>query len=345
MAISACKSSAKTMTTDEKECGATTTISALHPDVVQAHILTRLDGPSLASVCCASSQLHALSNDESLWRDMCHSTWPSTDTPRIRDIVSSFPAGARSFFSDSFSLLVSPHDQAPPSNLNPPVSPPEIISAVDIHYRGNLLFSKAHETETLSGWFRCSPFRVDLLDPKEVVPTPITISDGTCQDLAENLKLSWIVIDATGRRAANLSSWRPVSVQRHWLSREIHARFATILAGDRGSTEFVQCGIVVTCGGCEGGEMQMREVSLQVEDMDGTNLNGKDSLVIMQRAMQRGERKKGRKGEGKERYEELLRRKAERKERKLRREGRLDSMCMAFSVLFFASVWMLCLFR
>ncbi|KAK9921365.1 hypothetical protein M0R45_029876 [Rubus argutus] len=53
----------------------------------------------------------------------------------------------------------------------------------------------------------------------------------------------------------NLSSHAAVSVQRHWLSGEVHARFASILQGERGTaSEFVQCGMVVTCGaGSEGG--------------------------------------------------------------------------------------------
>ena len=77
-------------------------------------------------------------------------------------------------------------------------------------------------------------FRVDLLDPKDLVP-----------------------------------------------SDEVHARFALILGGERGTaSEHVQCGVVVTLGaGTEGGELQVREVSLQVEDMEGMHLNGKDSLV------------------------------------------------------------------
>ncbi|XP_010271733.1 PREDICTED: probable F-box protein At1g60180 [Nelumbo nucifera] len=347
MSCSAPTSSPETTTSvGEDEGGAITTIAAIHFDVLQAHIFTRLDGPSLASVSCVSSQLYDLSNEESLWRDICHSAWPSTDNPRVCNIVSSFPDGSRSFFSDSFPLLVSQHDPPPSPNHTPPLLPPEIISAVDIHYRGTLLFSKVHETETLGSWFQCSPFRVDLVDPKDMVPTAIRLGDDVCQDLAENLKLSWIMIDPTGRRAANLSSWRPVSVQRHWLSKGIQAKFAMILAGDPGGArEFVLCGIVVTFGGCEEAEMQVKEVSLQVADMDGTSLTGKESLVMLQRAMDGGKRKKGRKEESRERYEEYLRRKKERKESKLRIEARSDSMCMTFCIFIFAFPWMLFFFR
>ncbi|KAF8395422.1 hypothetical protein HHK36_019368 [Tetracentron sinense] len=231
------------------ESGATT-ISAIHSDVLQTHILTRLDGPTLASASCVSSQLYSLSTQDNLWRDICQATWPSMDNPRMRNLISTFPKGPRSFFSDSFPLLVSrpePHDR-PEQNPHPP--PSELIFAVDIYYRNKLIFSKLHETETLTSWFKYSPFRVDLLDPKDVVSTPIQYPDGEESDrhLADDLTLSWIVIDPTGKKAANLSSWRPVWVKRHWLSGEIQVLYASILAGDRKSSELAQCVIMVTFG-------------------------------------------------------------------------------------------------
>lgn len=84
----------------------------------------------------------------------------------------------------------------------------------------------------------------------------------------------------------------------------------------------------------------MREVNLQVEDMDGTFLNGKDSLVILERAF---EGKKGR--SGRKKLEEFMEKKKERKERKERREGTLDMMCLAFGFFGFASLCICLLFR
>ncbi|KAF9591414.1 hypothetical protein IFM89_004112 [Coptis chinensis] len=317
---------------------ATTSISSLHHDIINTHLLTRLDGPTLASTSCASSQLHTLSNDENLWTNICLSTWPSTDDPRIRQFISNFPNGPRSFFSKSFPLLIS-HPDPPSQNLNPPSQTQELISAVDIHYQGKSIFSKVQEIETHSGWFRCSPFRIDLLDPKDVVPTSIVQKRDTRRDLFEELRLSWIIINPVGKQAANFSSWRPVSVQRHWLTNEVQVRFATILGVDQVTD--VQCGIIVTFGG----EMQVREVSLQVENMDGINLNGKDSLGILEKAIQSGERKKGRREEARERYEEYVTRMRERKEKKLRIERRLDALCVAIGVSILASFWMLVLLR
>uniref|UniRef100_A0A2N9EXI9 F-box domain-containing protein n=1 Tax=Fagus sylvatica TaxID=28930 RepID=A0A2N9EXI9_FAGSY len=344
-------------TTNTVDEGGATTISAVHPDILQTHILTRLDGPTLASAACTCSQLHTLSSQENLWTNICNSTWPSTNTPRLRHVISTFPNGSRSFFSDSFPLLLtnSSDPTVTPSsssiNSNNQDRPSEIISAVDVYYKGRLIFSKVIETETLTSWFRCSPFRLDLLDPKDVVPTPIKYpeegEEDKCRDLEEDLELSWILIDPIGRRAMNVSSQKPVSVQRHWLSGEVQVRFATILAGERGaSSEFVQCGVVITCGGSQGGGLLVKEMSLQVEDMDGVHLNGKESLVILQRAM---EGKKGirrrREEEGRKRYQEFLERKKERKEKKLRTEGTLDMLCVAFGVLGFASFWLFVLCR
>ncbi|KAF2307665.1 hypothetical protein GH714_030676 [Hevea brasiliensis] len=327
-------STAETATVHQGGCSSS--ISAVHPDILQTHVLTLLDGPSLASASCSSTELNSLASQDDLWTNICRSTWPSTEMPRLRQVISTFPNGPRSFFSAAFPLLTI--DQASATSLVTPHRPSELISAVDIYHRNELIFSRVVETETESGWFRCSPFRIDMLDPKDTCATPIPHPEtqDACRELAEELTLSWILIDATGRRAMNLSSHKPVSVQRHWLSGEVHARFVSILAGEKGSsTEFVQCGIVLTCGGgTAGGGMHVREVSVQVEDMDGMFMNGKDSLGILNRSF---EGKKGIKGrseeEGRRRYEGFLEMKRERKERKLRTEGTLDTLCVGFGFL------------
>ncbi|KGN59160.1 probable F-box protein At2g36090 [Cucumis sativus] len=329
---------------------ASTSISDIHPDILRTHILTRLDGPALASAACTSSELHRLTAEPKLWSAICHSTWPSTTTPRLHALISEFPDGPRSFFSDSLPRG-SNHSETSTSSPTSPATychrrhlPPELISAVDIYYRGEMIFSKVVETETVSGWFRCSPFRIDMLDPKDVVPTPIKFPIGegnACRELGEDLTLSWIVIDGAGRRAMNLSSYRAVKVEQHWLSGEVHVEFGTVLGGEKGTAaEWVKCGIAVTCGGWEGGNLQVREVNLQVEDMDGTFLDGKDSLVILERAM---EGKKGRKG--RKRLNEFMEKKRERKEMKVRREGTLDMMCLAFGFFGFATLCLCFLFR
>lgn len=183
-----------------------------------------------------------------------------------------------------------------------------------------------------------------------MVQTPINYPEGeetACWKLDDDLTLSWIVIDPNGRRAMNLSSLKPVSVQRHWLSREVHVRFTSVMAGGkRGSpSEFALCSLLLTFGGVVGGDMQAREVSLQMEDMDGVHLNGRDSLVILQRALESDRKRKVLKEEeGKKRHEEFVRRKKERKERKVRAEERLDKLCVGLAVLTVATFVCKCVF-
>ncbi|KAJ8648958.1 hypothetical protein MRB53_001981 [Persea americana] len=309
-------------TTNSGESGDTTTISALPLDVL-THILSLLDGPALASASCASSYLRSLSAHPLLWHRLCTSSWPSTNHLPLSD--------HRSFFSDAFSALPLT-TQSPPSHPHPP----SLISAVDLRFNNHPIVSTVLQTETHSAWFLTSPFRIDALYPKDPppLPPPATLSGST---IAAELSLSWIVVDPITHRAANLSSIRPVSVQRQWFSGETQVRFATILG--RGS-DWVQCGIVVTCEvyceGERGDGVQVREVCLQVEDMDGMNLNGEESLEILQMAME-GKRKRRREEEGRERYLQYLKRKMERKEEKMRREGRLDTACLVVGLSIFAA--------
>ncbi|TKY53120.1 F-box protein [Spatholobus suberectus] len=319
--------------------GGATALSDVPPDIIQTHILTRLGGPALASAATTCSQLRTLSSHSPLWANACHATWPSTLAPRVRHVISMFPNGARSFFADSFpsprpSQKFSPHN---------PDRTPELISAVDLFHGGNLVLSKVVETETVTGWFRCSPFRIDLVDPKDVVPTRVKypVDDDTCRELGEELRLSWVLIDPAARRAVDVSSGRAVAVEKHWLSGEVEVRFATAVDGSQdwpkgfahcwtslGDKEVGLCRVVVRWGA----DMQVREVSLQMEDVDGVQMNGRDSLVILQRVLEGG-RKRRKEKDGGEGYREFLKRKKERKEGKARAEGRLDMLCVALAVL------------
>ena len=96
--------------------------------------------------------------------------------------------------------------------------------------------------------------------------------------------------------------------------------------------DLVHCSILVTGGASESGDMQIREVSLKVEDMDGMQLTGKESLAVFHRALDGKRGKKRREEEGKRRYREFLEMKRERRERKLKAEGTLDALCVAFGV-------------
>ncbi|KAL3518586.1 hypothetical protein ACH5RR_021175 [Cinchona calisaya] len=357
MMMSSTTCSISTTTTAEEHGGGATAITAVHPDIIQTHILTRLDGPTLASTSCASSHLHTLCTEENLWKKICNSNWPSTAHAGVQDAVSRFPSGHRSFYSDSFPALHQHHHQPaarrrPKSknNENNMFDTLELISAVDVHYGSELVYSKVIMTETVSGWFMCSPFRIDLLAPKEIVPAPVKFDgeEGKCMArVEENMRLSWIVIDPAKKRALNLSSLRPVEIRRHWLTGEIQVLYATAMAAGGASSgvcgEFVNCKVVVTCGGKDGGDLQVREISMQVEDMEGKIINGKDSLVILHDAME-GKRRKREIGEEKMMHEMFLESRREWRLRKQNRERRLDMVCVAAGVSIFMAFWMFVLF-
>lgn len=307
----------------------TITTTTLHLDIIATHILPKLDGQTLAAAACASVQLHTLCTEEKLWRELCLSTWPSTNDPRVQDAIKTFSSGYRSFFSDSFPATASRIHHSRPSSTS------ELISAVDIHFQDKLVYSKVEVTATKANGFMDSTMRVELRNPKETVTTSLNLQDIHKDELfsyvEKYLTMSWIMVDPTRNRAVNLSSRRPVSVRRHSIGDDVRILFATVLDG----TEYR---ITVTCEA-----RGVKEVSLRVEDMDGKGLSWKESLVILEGAMESGRRKLGKR----ERYEygygygEYLEMKRLRRERKEKAEKRMDMVCVAIRVFIFLGMMVL----
>ncbi|KAL2331907.1 hypothetical protein Fmac_019488 [Flemingia macrophylla] len=300
-------------------------ITTVHSDIIQTHILTRLDGPALASAALATSHLSA---EQHLWRQICAATWPSLSDPLAAALVATFPGGHRSLFSDSFPSLQQQHASPPPKPRRSE-PPEEVIWAVDIFYKGEPILSRAVRSETRKGWFLCSPLWVELLGPSEVVPTPLKVDESQwLSHLHDNLTLSWIIIDPSSKRAANLSSGRAVAARRHWLTAELEVLYAVPL------TEEVECVIKVTCSGKMGGALHVREVSLAMEDAEGRHVSGGDSLVILQDAIENGKRVKPDPAEALRSFDNFCSVKREKRERRMRRDKAMDFLAMfvAFSV-------------
>ncbi|KZV33871.1 hypothetical protein F511_17795 [Dorcoceras hygrometricum] len=314
------------------QSGERNSLTTIHPDIVQSHILNRLNGATLASTSCASVHFQSLCNDDRLWQRICNSTWPSTAHPHVRSAVSSFPSAHRSFYSDSFPSLHNTGDLHR-QGKRCPIETSELISAVDIYFDNKPIYSKILKTETLSSWFMSSPFRLELLHPKETISTPIESgAGGTCNErAAEHLRVSWILIDPARKRAVNVASQRAVEARMHWLNEDLQLRYATVAVDIRGNP--VQCAVVVKCGG---EELQVKEISMQVEDMEGKILGGMDSLVILRGAMD-GERRRADVAIEREIYEMFRRNKEDFRERKQRRERGLDMAFIATGIsIFFA---------
>ncbi|KAK1323154.1 F-box protein [Acorus calamus] len=292
----------------------------LHPDLL-LQILRRLDPPILAAVSASSSHLLRLSSDPHLLHHLSLSTWPSLrhlPTPYLHLLSS------KSFLSDAFP---SPSSAAAGSGW---FCGGDLISAVDLYHNHDLLLSSVIVTDTSDPWFSTSPFRIDA---------PAPAADASAVDPVA-LRLTWIAIDSGGghrRRAADLSSRRPVSVQRHWLTGDMQVRFATVLGPASVAA------VVVTCGrrrgeGEEEGCWHVREASLVVEDVEGFCLNGREGLAVIEAAMGGGRRRKA-EGEAGERWSEFLRRRRERRAWKLGRERRLDTCCVMIGVSALVSFW------
>lgn len=146
------------------------------------------------------------------------------------------------------------------------------------------------------------------------------------------------MIDPTLKRAVNLSSRKPVSVQRHWLTRDLEVVYAVVMGGEsQRSTEMVQCVVKVTCCGKVGGELHVKQVSMVMEDVEGRQVTGLEGVMILQRAIENGERKKVDEVGAKERFEKFSCMMKERREIRHRREKARDVvyMLLAFIALVF----------
>jgi hypothetical protein len=159
-------------------------------------------------------------------------------------------------------------------------------------------------------------------------PAPITAPFSPAE-----LELSWLVIDTTRGRAVNVSSGRAVAVGRHWYTGETLVRFAVVLGG---------CCFETTVA-CSEEAAHVSEVSLAVEDAEGSALSGEGALRLLAAAMvgvrRGGERERE---EVRARYHAFVRSKKGRKESRARREAIIDLCCSAASAVvvlaFIASV-------
>ncbi|KAJ0260189.1 F-box protein [Hirschfeldia incana] len=331
----------------------TDSISTLHPDIIQTQILTRLDGPTLTSTASTSSYLQTLCTEQKLWQELSTATWPSINDPLVVKAISSFPSGYRSFFADSYPFS---EYTRPSENDDPPTT--RLISAVDLYYRGELIYSKVQEMETESGkggWFLSAPFRVDMLDPRESVNTRVRYPGGDYEawvrDMEESMKLNWILIDPVKKRAVNISSRDAVSAKRNWLTGDLEIRFSTVVEMGRRAAEVAT---VVSCGSAEtwkevdeevGGEVHVREVRLGVEDIEGKCLKGRESVLVLQGLLEGKRSCKDGCGRGKGRYEEYVEMKTQWRKKKERREKAQDTICMVFGFSLFVLLWSFILLR
>ncbi|KAD6796417.1 hypothetical protein E3N88_07313 [Mikania micrantha] len=277
---------------------AITSLADVHPDIIQTHILPRLHATATATATAVSSYLQALcSDDDNLWSVISKSTWPSITHPRVDGVISAFPAGHRSFFEDSFPLLITDVNnrrRRRPSSSQ--LQPSELISAIDVRYQNEIVFSTVEFTNTGSADSLSSALSIesnneptnngcrifssiglkagDMIDPT---------NEATLSHLKDSVTLSWILINPRSKRAGNLSSIKPVSAKPGWMPNEAILRYTTVLPG-YDPNEMVECRIEVVLEGVDEG-LQVQDVVLKLLDMDSICLNGGEFLVITQGAI------------------------------------------------------------
>ncbi|CAK9175829.1 unnamed protein product [Ilex paraguariensis] len=248
------------------------------------------------------------------------------------------------------------------------MSPSDFVFIVDIRYKDKTICSKVlwgvPNVNGFNGWFYNCPFHIDFLtctarddDPGGEVT--ISVSDGLppvtsmererkdgklWQELRDEIRLSWIVVNRKTKQAANLSSWSPLGGQRHWpTDRDFLIRFGSVLpAKDILPCQAVECMLIMkfrlihTDGGAAQTTLKLKELSMQLGDMEGVHVNGRNSLLVLKEALSCRRSKN---------YSEVLESchlyskvQSELKEEKMRNESRLDNLCVLGGISAFVTI-------
>lgn len=250
------------------------------------------------------------------------------------------------------------------------ISPSDFVSIVDIRYKDKTICSKVlwgiPNANGFNGWFYNCPFRIDLLtsysarDDNHEGEVTLSVSDGLppitsmererkdgklWEELCDGIRLSWIVVNTKIKQAANFASWSPLGGQRHWpIDEDFVLRFGSVLpAKEILPCQVAECILImkfrVTHTEGEGVQtsIKLTELSMQLEDMEGAHVNGRNSLHIIKEALSCGRSKN---------YSEVLESchlyskvQSELKEEKMRSESRLDRFCILSGIAAFATFW------
>ncbi|GLJ55197.1 hypothetical protein SUGI_1184480 [Cryptomeria japonica] len=336
---------------------------SLNGDLI-SQILGHVDGTTLANAGCVSSEFWSIAREERIWEQVCCSLWPSIEDTGIKELISDSLGGFRNFYANCFPLIAYESTQRDSmsmelQNLNDGV-PSDFVSIVDVAYKNKAIFNKvvwgilcAHDFE---GWFSNCPFRMELIEFSDVEDDNHAVEDGLptiieCLgkvkkddkiwgELMENIRLSWIVVNRRTRKVANFSSWSPLAGQRHWVSdKDFVMRFGSILpAHNILPCNFVHCILVMKCRVSDGDQASLKisQLSMQLEDAMGGQVNGRNSLLILERAL--GCRKSKNHAQILVSYQQYFSEQRKLKEAKMRSEERLDTLCILSGIVAFNSI-------
>ncbi|KZV20783.1 putative F-box protein [Dorcoceras hygrometricum] len=253
------------------------------------------------------------------------------------------------------------------------ISPSDFVSLVDIRYQDKTICSRVlwgiPHANGFNRWFYDCPFRMDLLaysagDDDQADAVTVSVSDGLppvqsidrerkdgklWQELHNGIRLSWILVNHKTKKAANLSSWSTIGGQKHWpTGKDFLIRFGSVLpAKDILPCQVVECiltmkfRLIHTEGEGTVTTLKLTELSMQLGDMEGSHLNGRNTLLVMKEALNcRRSRNYSEALESCHLYSKVQN---ELKEEKIRYENRLDRLWILGSITACATFCLYCL--
>lgn len=285
-------------------------LTSLNGDVL-GNIMDRLGGSGLAAASCVCKDLRDVVRDGEAWRRACHSLWPSTTIQETGELISDFDR----FYGDSYPLVFYERDEKLAAAKEESAAQ-DLVSMVDVYYKNECILSvvsvcvpEALTCDDQKMWFSSCPFKWDALNAhqtgstrsgvaghvegdRDCSPAPNT-EDTNWRDqtrgLQDDLRLSWVLIDKKKSKAVNLSSWMPISLQRSWPSNgDYRVQFGCIVPVEDtiSAHKMAKCTIVSRCSledCCR--TLELKEISLHIEDLTGAHVNGSTGLVALNKAL------------------------------------------------------------
>ncbi|KAJ6297816.1 hypothetical protein OIU76_019011 [Salix suchowensis] len=208
------------------------------------------------------------------------------------------------------------------AELNPGTSPSDLLSLIDVYSKNRCVFSRILDgipeavdifkhglvdgswemiADERQKWFLDYPFKLELMglkddDDDELLDSPISSTneagksrENHCKKLTEDLRLSWILVDKNTGKAVNLSSWKPLSVQKSWPYHATYVmQFGCVLPVEESLLPQKLARFIITARFkmTEREECpKWSEISMRIENIEGAHVNGRSSLMILSKAL------------------------------------------------------------
>lgn len=326
-------------------------------------VLSRLDGLSLAAAACTCTELQDLATETGLWEDLCHTTWPSTASPVIKGIV---PFDR--FYSESHPLIL--YDDSVTTSVESETESfsdsiaKNLVSLVDIFYKGVCVFSKVIDGVPEAGngngveenqkWFADCPFELDVIkfdysqetEVDDLAEDEQVLRDDDeedvkdySQELEQNVRLSWVILNKKSQKSVNISSWKPLNIQKSWISSKSYTfQFGSAIPVEPkiSAQGVAECVITARCERSENG-LKWEEIGMSIKDINGAHLGGKKSVTVLKRAIlstRSNNMKDVRKG-----YERFEKKKMEMKRSRDCKETIANGLCLSVEIVIFAALY------